>query len=183
MAKRKPTAKKRTSKANRATPAKRALGARRPPTRRSKKRAPAAKRRSATWPRAKGWKTTQFAISHLRDEDFKADGLRPYAAYRDLGVGAATQGMVQAHVIRHVRPFNAEDVAKRHYHDVDFQLIYCLKGWMKSEMDGRALDITAGTCWLQPPRVKHTVLGYSDDLELLEIVMPAEFSTVEVDPL
>ena len=142
-----------------------------------------AKRRPATRPGAKGWKATTVAVSHLRDEDFKADGLRPYAAYRDLGVGAATRGMVQAHVIRHVRPFKAEDVAKRHYHDVDFQLIYCLKGWMKSEMDGRPLEITVGTCWLQPPGVRHTVLGYSDDLELLEIVMPAEFDTVEVEPL
>jgi hypothetical protein len=30
----------------------------------------------------------------------------------------------------------------------------------------------------QPPRIKHTVLGYSDDCELLEIVLPADFKTV-----
>ena len=35
-----------------------------------------------------------------------------------------------------------------------------------------------GACWLQPPKIKHTVLGYSDDCELLEIVLPAEFKTV-----
>ena len=28
-----------------------------------------------------------------------------------------------------------------------------------------------GSCWLQPPGIKHTVLDYSDDCELLEIVM------------
>jgi hypothetical protein len=30
----------------------------------------------------------------------------------------------------------------------------------------------------QPPRIKHAVLGYSDDCELLEIVLPADFETV-----
>jgi len=172
MPKRKTKAKRRPAPAKRATP-----------PRRAKKRAPAAKRRRATRPRAKGWTATRFVASHLREADFKADGLRAYAAYRDLGVAAATGGLVQAHVIRHVRPFVAADVEKRHYHDVDFQLVYCLKGWMKAEIGGRPLDITAGTCWLQPPGVHHTVLGYSDDLELLEIVMPAEFDTVEVEPL
>jgi quercetin dioxygenase-like cupin family protein len=131
----------------------------------------------------KGWKDTSFVISHLREEDFKVDGLRPYGAYRDLGVAQATNGMVRAHVIRNVRPFNAEDVSKRHFHDVDFQLVYCIKGSMKSEMNGQLLEIKAGTCWIQPPGIKHTVLDYSDDLELLEIIMPADFDTVEVPNL
>lgn len=129
---------------------------------------------------AKGWKDTKFVISHLQEEDFRIDGLRPYAAYRDLGIAKGTNGLVRAHVIRNVRPFNAADVSKRHFHDVDFQLIYCIKGTMKSEMDGQVLDIKAGTCWIQPSGIKHTVLDYSDDLELLEIIMPADFDTVEV---
>jgi len=139
--------------------------------------------RPNTAPGARAWKTTRFTISHHRDEDFKVDGLRPYAAYRDLGVAAATNGMVQAHIIRNVKSFNAEDVSKRHYHDVDFQLIYCIKGWARSEMNGQLLEIKAGTCWIQPPGIKHTVLDYSDDLEMLEIIMPAEFATVEVPNL
>jgi len=36
----------------------------------------------------------------------------------------------------------------------------------------------AGSCWIQPPKIKHTVRGYSDDCELLEIVLPANFETV-----
>jgi hypothetical protein len=35
---------------------------------------------------------------------------------------------------------------------------------------------------MQPPKIKHTVMGYSDDCELLEIVLPAEFETVTFDP-
>ncbi len=151
--------------------------------RRPKQRAAAPRARPNTGVGASGWKDTTFVISHLRDEDFKVDGLRPYGAYRDLGVAKATKGMVQAHVIRNVRPFKAEDVSKRHYHNVDFQLVYCIKGSMTSEIGGKPQKITAGTCWIQPSGIKHTVLGYSDDLELLEIIMPAAFDTVEVPPL
>ena len=38
-----------------------------------------------------------------------------------------------------------------------------------------------GSCWLQPPKIKHTVLDYSHDCELLEIILPAEFDTVELE--
>ena len=87
--------------------------------------------------------------------------------------------MVQAHVIRMTKPFNAEDVAIPHYHDVEFQMIYVLKGWFQSELEGQGVHtFRAGSCWIQPPKIKHTVLGYSDDCELLEIVLPADFETV-----
>ena len=120
----------------------------------------------------------KFTVSHHRDEDFDA-GLRTYAKYRDLGIAPATGGMVQAHVIRMTKPFSAAEVAIPHYHDVDFQMVYVLKGWFRSEFEGEgAHTFHAGSCWIQPPRVKHTVLGYSDDCELLEIVLPAEFETV-----
>ena len=41
--------------------------------------------------------------------------------------------------------------------------------------------LLAGSSVYQPPRIRHRELGHSDDLELLEIVMPADFKTVEVD--
>src|SRR6185437_12637788 len=52
----------------------------------------------------------QIAVSHYRDEDFKADGLRTYAQYRDLGIAAASNGLAQAHVIRLVGPCNPNEV-------------------------------------------------------------------------
>jgi mannose-6-phosphate isomerase-like protein (cupin superfamily) len=120
----------------------------------------------------------KFAVSHPREEDFD-QGLRPYAKYRDLGVAAATSGMAQAHVIRMIPPFRPEEVSTPHYHDVEFQMIYVLKGWMTSEFEGEgAHTFYAGSCWIQPPKIKHTVLGYSDDCELLEIILPADFKTV-----
>jgi quercetin dioxygenase-like cupin family protein len=128
--------------------------------------------------RAKTRKPQRFVFSHHREEDFD-QGLRPYSAYRDLGIAPATSGMVQAHVIRMTKPFDAEEVAIPHYHDVDFQMVYVLKGWFRSEFEGQgAHTFHAGSCWIQPPKIRHTVLGYSDDCELLEIVLPANFETV-----
>jgi quercetin dioxygenase-like cupin family protein len=120
----------------------------------------------------------KFTVSHHREEDFDP-GLRTYSAYRDLGFASATNGMVQAHVIRMTKPFDESEVAIPHYHDVQFQMVYVLKGWFKSEFDGEGVHtFHAGSCWIQPPKIKHTVRGYSDDCELLEIVLPANFETV-----
>jgi hypothetical protein len=145
-------------------------------------RRPSAKRRALSPAKAKAKPRPKhsFVASHHRDEDFKI-GLRNYAKYRDLGMNKATNGMVQAHVIRFVPPCRPEEVSKRHFHDVDFQMIYVLKGWIKTELDGQGAHVMkAGSCWIQPPRIEHVVLDYSDDCEVLEVVLPADFKTVEL---
>ena len=139
----------------------------------SKGRAPAPAKR----PRAK----QRIAISHHREEDFKADGLRAYAHYRDLGFADATNGLAQAHVIRLIGPCDPAEVSKLHFHDVDFQMVYVLKGWVKTYMEGQGESLMEqGSAWIQPPRIKHLIMDYSDDVELLEVILPAEFKTVEL---
>lgn len=123
----------------------------------------------------------RFTVSHMNEADFKKDGLRPYALYRDLGVAEATAGLCQAHVIRMVPPCT-DEVRERHVHAVELQLVYVLKGWMKNEFEGHGEQMmSAGSCWIQPPGIKHTVLDYSADLEVLEIIVPADFKTVAAD--
>jgi mannose-6-phosphate isomerase-like protein (cupin superfamily) len=123
----------------------------------------------------------RIAVCHHREEDFKADGLRAYAQYRDLGIKDATHGLAQAHVIRLLGPCNPQEVSKLHYHDVEFQMVYVLKGWVKTYMEGHGETMMrAGGCWTQPPRIRHMILDYSDDVELLEIILPADFKTVEL---
>jgi hypothetical protein len=149
--------------------------ARRKPTAR-----PALRRAVKGKTRAKKKAKQRFTVSHHREEDFD-QGLRTYAKYRDLGIAPATAGMVQAHVIRFIPPFRPEEVSTPHFHDVEFQMVYVLKGWYKTEFEGEGVHtFEAGACWIQPPRIKHTVLGYSDDCELLEIVLPADFKTVKL---
>jgi mannose-6-phosphate isomerase-like protein (cupin superfamily) len=123
----------------------------------------------------------RIAISHHREEDFKADGLRTYAKYRDLGIAAASHGLAQAHVIRLQGPCDPAEVSKLHVHHVDFQMVYVLKGWVKTYMDGEGETLMKeGSAWTQPPKIKHMILDYSDDVELLEVILPAEFKTVEL---
>lgn len=119
----------------------------------------------------------RFTVSHLDEADFEVAGLRPYSAYRDLGIAAATNGFATAQVIRMIRPFT-EQMRQRHHHDVQFQLVYVLKGWFETEMEGHGRHVMReGSCWIQPPGIRHTVHGWSEDCELLEVVLPADFET------
>jgi hypothetical protein len=167
-------AKKKSKAAQKKSPARKAAA--RPSARKklaSKGRAPAPTKRARPKQR--------IAVSHHRDEDFKADGLRAYATYRDLGIADATGGLARAHVIRLIGPCNPAEVSKLHFHDVDFQMVYVLKGWVKTYMDGHGETLMEqGSAWTQPPRIRHMVLDYSDDVELLEVILPADFKTVEL---
>ncbi|ODM71786.1 cupin domain-containing protein [Bradyrhizobium elkanii] len=146
----------------------------------SKGRVSAAKK-SAAKAATKARPKQRVAISHHREEDFKADGLRAYAKYRDLGIAAASHGLAQAHVIRLQGPCNPDEVSKLHFHDVEFQMVYVLKGWVKTYMEGEGETLMQqGSAWTQPPRIRHMILDYSDDVELLEVILPAEFKTVEL---
>jgi quercetin dioxygenase-like cupin family protein len=129
-----------------------------------------------------GWPKQEFHVSHLREEDFTNDGFRSYTLVRDMGFAKATGGMVQVHVNRRARPFNAAEVSHAHFHDTQFQMVYVIKGWSKSEFEGQGVvEMRAGSCWIQPPGIKHNVLDYSDDYEILEIIMPAKYDTVNLE--
>ena len=91
----------------------------------SKKRAVASPVKS----KARAQPKQRFNVNHFRAEDFRTDGLRSYAQYRDLGMSKATNGLMQAHVIRLIPPCDPAVVSKRHYHDVHVQMIYVLKGY------------------------------------------------------
>lgn len=123
----------------------------------------------------------RFVVSHHRDEDFRADGLRAYAQYRDLGIADGTHGLARAHVIRLIGPCDPKEVSKLHLHDVEFQMVYVLKGWVKAYLEGEGeILMREGSCWTQPPRIRHLIRDYSDDCELLEVILPADFETVEL---
>jgi quercetin dioxygenase-like cupin family protein len=167
-----------TAAAKKAAPAKKALPA--------KKAAPAKAAPAKAKPAKPGkppkihWGPQSFVASHLKDAAFKT-GLRSYAAYRDLNVEKATGGAVQAHVIRLLGKCDPKVVSIPHYHGVQFQMLYMLKGWMIGEYEGAGrVKMTAGSCWIQPPGIRHQVIDYSDGCEMVEIILPAQFATVEL---
>ena len=142
--------------------------------------APARKSVKAPKPPKIDWKPQTFVASHVKDSVFET-GLRSYAAYRDLLMNAATGGAVQAHVIRLVGKCDPKVVSIPHYHGVQFQFLYMLKGWMIGEYEGQGrIKMTAGSCWIQPPGIRHQVIDYSDGCEMIELVLPAQFDTVEL---
>ncbi|MCH1473922.1 MAG: cupin, partial [Bacteroidia bacterium] len=66
-----------------------------------------------------------------------------------------------------------------HYHTVGFQLIFCYKGWVDLvyEDQGNPFRLFAGNCVIQPPEIRHKVLYASDNIEVIEIGVPAEHVT------
>jgi len=147
----------------------------------SSARKPIKAKRTSPVAKPKARPKQRIAISHHREEDFKADGLRTYAKYRDLGIADASHGLARAHVIRLMGPCNPAEVSKLHFHDVHFQMVYVLKGWVKTYMEGQGETLMQqGSAWTHPPRIKHLVMDYSDDVELLEVILPADFKTVEL---
>ena len=130
-------------------------------------------------PKTTRWTPQEFMVQHLKSGKFKT-GLRSYAAYRDLGVHQATNGVVQAHVIRLLGACDPDVVSIRHLHGVQFQFLYMLKGWMIGEYNGRRVKMEEGSCWIQPNSIPHTVLDYSENCEMIELILPGEFKTVEL---
>ena len=124
--------------------------------------------------------TTQgFVASHAKDAEFTR-GLRSFFEYRDLGIKTATQGRVAAHVIRAAA--GSEFSSQPHRHATTFQLVYILKGWIEFEYEGQGVvRLEAGSCVHQPPYIKHRELGHSEDIEMLEVVLPAGFETEDVE--
>jgi quercetin dioxygenase-like cupin family protein len=122
--------------------------------------------------------TRGFVASHARDAQFER-GLRSFFEYRDLGIEQATDGRVVAHVIRAAA--GKEFSSQPHLHKTTFQLVYVLKGWIEFEYEGEGIvRLEAGSCVHQPPEIRHREIGHSEDIEMLEVVLPADFATQEV---
>ena len=116
------------------------------------------------------------SISRPGTSRFEKRGLRSYFEYRDLGVKRASGGKVVAHVIR-ARPGKAPH-GEWHRHDCRLQFVYVLKGWVEFEYEGAGkVMMKAGTCFYQPPNIRHRELRHSKNLEMIEVVGPAKFRT------
>ena len=129
---------------------------------------------------SKLWKGQSFSVSHSDGTGTTFGGfdggLRSFFEYRDLGIKSATGGKFVAHVIRAVPGKHTEP--QWHTHNLEFQMVYILKGWVKFEYEEEGeITLREGSSVLQPPGIKHREVSHSDDLELLEICSPAEFET------
>ncbi len=60
-------------------------------------------------------------------------------------------------------------------------MVFVLAGRSRVWFEGEGeVEFEKGDCWIQPPSIRHNVLYYSDDYEVLEITLPARYDTVAV---
>ena len=121
--------------------------------------------------------STKFSHSKASEAEFKSGGLRDFFLYRDLGVADATHGRVIAHITKANMP--PEQGTGWHIHVADFQIVYMLKGWAKFMYEDKETLVQAGDCIHQRPGIVHYLFDYSEDMEYLEIVGPADFGSVD----
>jgi len=117
----------------------------------------------------------KFEVRQLRDSEPWVIG-RAGMLYRDL-IPDRLGGSIIASHIRIPDGGPVPDMV--HYHTIGFQLIYCYRGWVKLvyEDQGPPFILKAGDCVTQPPEIRHRVLEASDNLEVIEIGVPAEHMT------
>jgi len=107
-------------------------------------------------------------------------GRREFFTYRDLGVTAATHGEMRAQVMSAITGMT--EPTGWHYHVCDGQFVYALKGWVDLEFEtGERLRLKAGESLFIPGGMRHNEICTSDDLEILEVSVPAKMDTVPCD--
>ena len=124
---------------------------------------------------------TDTKFSHVKpgDTDYVSGGLRDFFLYRDLGVAEATNGKVIAHLVKaNMAP---EKGTGWHRHEAEFQIVIMTKGWARFMYGDKETLVATGDCVHQAPGIVHYLFDYSEDMEYLEIVAPADFKTVGAD--
>ncbi len=108
-------------------------------------------------------------------------GRRDFLKYRDLGVTAASGGQMRAQVMSAITGMT--EPTGWHYHVCEGQFVYTLAGWVELEFeDGTKCRLETGDSCFIPGGMRHNETGASDDLELLELSVPADMGTVPCDP-
>jgi quercetin dioxygenase-like cupin family protein len=126
----------------------------------------------------RGRPAADFVLSRLGPDSFRrGEGPRAFLEYRELGVADATGRRVQAQVVR--TNGACDSSTGWHYHTLDFQFVYVLNGWTRTELEGIGeFELRAGDSIIVPPHLRHDVTGFSEDFEVLEINVPADFDTI-----
>lgn len=107
-------------------------------------------------------------------------GRRSFFTYRDLGVTEATHGEMRAQVMSAITGMT--EPTGWHYHVCEGQFVYALKGWVDLEFEtGEMLRLQAGESLFIPGGMRHNELRTSEDLEILEVSIPAAMGTVPCD--
>jgi uncharacterized cupin superfamily protein len=122
----------------------------------------------------------KVAVSSAKAPEF-IEGRRSFFKYRDLGVGAASDGWMRAQIMSAITGMTKP--TGWHYHVCEGQFVYTLKGWVELEFaDGSECRLEAGDSCFIPGGMPHNEIRTSDDVEILEVCLPADMGTVPCEP-
>ena len=118
----------------------------------------------------------KVAVTSAKTPDY-VEGRRTFFKYRDLGVTAASNGWMRAQLMQAVTGMTQP--TGWHYHVCDGQFVYALKGFVELEFeDGSQCRLEAGDSCFIPGGLRHNEIRTSDDVEILEVCLPANMGTV-----
>ena len=121
-------------------------------------------------------------LSRATGNKWETKGLRSFLEYRNLGIEEATDGKFGGSISRAIQAKKAGDHAAMHYHTVGLHFTMVLRGWMRTYYDGLGeVILNAGDCVTYSGEVVQAHTEHSDDFEVLQITMPAEFPTIQVE--
>ncbi|MGW4335714.1 hypothetical protein ACWEK5_23290 [Rhodococcus koreensis] len=120
--------------------------------------------------------------SHDSEDAYKLGaGPRPFFSYRDLGTAGPTEGRIHLHVVAATGP-NAGGTGW-HYHTMA-QWFMVLGGSAVTHIrDREPLPLSFGDsqCLGAGPENSHTATDFSGDYRVIELCLPAEYDTFDVD--
>ncbi len=93
---------------------------------------------------------------------------------RDIGIASATDGLAGVRVARPIGQPQPEFVS----HDADLLFMFILNG--NAELNCDQMDselLTAGDSFIVPSNMKHSLSKCSEDMDVLEVAIPAVFTT------
>jgi uncharacterized cupin superfamily protein len=118
----------------------------------------------------------KVAVTTAKQPDY-VEGRRSFFKYRDLGVTKASDGWMRAQLMSAVTGMTQP--TGWHYHVCEGQFVYTLKGFVELEFeDGTSCRLEAGDSCFIPGGMRHNEIRTSDDIEILEICLPANMGTV-----
>jgi quercetin dioxygenase-like cupin family protein len=130
---------------------------------------------------------TNTLFSHQKanapEAKYLGEGLRAFFVYRDMGIIDATHGRLRVQLVRAARRSSeAKGGTGYHIHTADVHVVYMLRGWARFVYDGVDTLVETGDCVHQRPGIVHSLYDWSDDMEFMEIIAPADFATTEITP-
>jgi quercetin dioxygenase-like cupin family protein len=107
-------------------------------------------------------------------------GRRDFFKYRELGVTEATDGFMRAQVT--IGTQGLTQPTGWHYHICDAQFVYVLKGWVELQFENEGtVRLEEGDSVNIPGNLPHNEIRTSDEIEILEISVPAKLGTKPCD--